>query len=129
LKWRTHSFLLILSINLFTKMPNFTLTIPAQSRKKLPKDIIMTRGLNDTIYVYSKSDWKKVKKKLANLESRQSTSKALREYIDLFKKGAYETKINSKGKLSIPEYLADYANLHKRSCSLCWIGDRLEIKI
>jgi MraZ protein len=87
------------------------LMIPAKFRTKFGLEAIVTKGLENCLFVFPKDEWEKVVEKILKLPLSQANSRA---FTRLMLAGAYETQIDNQGRILIPEYLRQYANLTKK---------------
>lgn len=87
------------------------LMIPAKFRPRFSMEAIVTKGLENCIFVFPKDEWEKVVEKILKLPLSKSNSRA---FARLMLAGAYETSIDSQGRILIPEYLRKYASLDKK---------------
>jgi MraZ protein len=99
------------------------LAIPVKFRKDLGKIAIVTRGLEECLFLYPQSEWKKLVDKLKRLPLSQSDA---RGFVRLILSGAMEINIDNLGRILIPDYLKDYAKL-KKKVVLTGILNRIEI--
>ena len=99
------------------------LAIPAKFRVALKSDAVVTRGLDQTLCVYPKETWEKLANKIAALPMGQADTRA---FARLVLAGASEVEIDSSGRISIPEYLRQYAGISK-DVVIAGLYDRLEI--
>ncbi|TSC68238.1 MAG: protein MraZ [Parcubacteria group bacterium Gr01-1014_66] len=97
--------------------------LPARLRKELGERIILTRGLNSCLCVYSLKQWESLTEKLGKLPTGQSDT---RSFLRLLFSGAMEIELDQLGRMLIPDYLKQYAGLSQR---IVTVGayDRLEI--
>jgi len=98
-------------------------SIPAKFRQKFVEGLILTRGIDQCIFGFSKSEWEKVVNKITNLPLSQSNARA---FARLMLAGAFETEIDNQGRVLIPETLRKYANLEKRVV-IVGVYNRIEI--
>lgn len=87
------------------------ISLPSKFRSKFSEGIVLTRGIDQCIFGFTKSEWEKVVKKILELPLSQSNARA---FSRLLLSGAYETEIDSQGRILIPETLRNYANLEKK---------------
>ena len=99
------------------------MAIPVKFRKDLGKKAVLTRGLDNCLYLYSMSEWEKLAKKLASLPISCSDSRA---YARLMLAGAMEVSLDRLGRILIPDYLKEYASLDKKAI-LAGLYNRVEI--
>lgn len=99
------------------------LIIPSKFREKLGEEFIVTRGIENCLFVYSMEDWKKIVDKL---ESIPFTKKDARTFVRFFLSGATTAEFDKQGRIKITTPLISYANLSKE-CVVIGAGNRLEI--
>ena len=97
--------------------------IPSRFREELGDSIIVTRGLEDCLFIYSESEWMKVVSKLKILPF---TKKDARSFTRMFLSGATSEEFDKQGRITISLPLLNYANL-KKECIIIGVNDRLEI--
>jgi MraZ protein len=99
------------------------LAIPAKFRRDLSKGAVVTRGLDNCLFLYTKTEWEKLAEKLATLPISQSNSRA---FSRLMLAGAMEVEIDKQGRVVVPEYLREFAGL-KKNVVLAGLYNRAEI--
>lgn len=99
------------------------LIIPAKFREGLGDEFIVTRGIENCLFAYSKKDWEKIVEKL---ESLPFTKRDARSFNRFFLSGATNAEIDKQGRINITSPLVSYANI-KKECVIIGVGDRLEI--
>lgn len=97
--------------------------IPAKFREELGDNFIITRGLENCLFVYSNKAWEKISEKLNSLPF---TKKDARVFNRFFMSGATSVELDKQGRVNIASPLIQYANLCK-DCVIIGTGDRLEI--
>lgn len=97
--------------------------IPSKFREDLGEKFIITRGIENCLFVYSLSSWEKITNKL---ESLPFTKKDARQFVRFFLSGATTAEFDKQGRVNITSPLISYANLQK-DCVVIGTGDRLEI--
>lgn len=97
--------------------------IPAKFREELGKEFIITRGIENCLFVYSKENWAKITDKLSSLPF---TKKDARTFNRFFMSGATNVELDKQGRVNISKPLIDYASLLK-DCVVIGTGDRLEV--
>lgn len=97
--------------------------IPSKLRDELGDNIIVTRGLEDCLFIYSESEWNKVVSKLKTLPF---TKKDARSFTRMFLSGASPVDFDKQGRIKISIPLIEYASLVKE-CIIIGVNDRLEI--
>jgi len=99
------------------------LAIPSKLRKELGAKAVITRGLDNCLFIYPFKEWQKLVDKLSNLPIGQRDT---RGFGRLMLAGASEADLDSLGRVLIPDYLKKYAQL-KRNVVIAGVYNRLEI--
>jgi len=99
------------------------LAIPSKFRNDLATGAVVTRGLDTSLFLFPKEEWGKLAQKLASLPLGQSNSRA---FARLMLAGAMDVELDKQGRVVVPEYLRQYANLQK-SAIIAGLYNRLEI--
>jgi MraZ protein len=97
--------------------------IPAKFRKDFEDGLIVTRGIDKCLFIFSKSEWNKLAEKLAELPLAQANSRA---FARLMFSGAVDEDLDNQGRILIPDYLRNYASL-KKQLVINGLFNRLEI--
>ena len=97
--------------------------IPVKFREELGNNFIITRGIENCLFVYSTENWAKITNKLNSLPF---TKKDARTFNRFFMSGATSVELDKQGRVNISKPLIDYANLLK-DCVIIGTGDRLEV--
>lgn len=98
-------------------------SIPAKFREDLGTSFIVTKGLDNCLFVYSKSEWSTFENKLKTLPL---TNPNARNFVRFFFSGATECELDKQGRINIPQNLRDYALLKKDAC-IVGVSTRVEI--
>ena len=99
------------------------ISLPAKFRKELGKKVVITRGLDSSLFVFPASRWKTLVEKLANLSMGQSEARAFNRF---FLASAQELEVDALGRVLLPEYLARFAELNDKVV-LIGVHDRIEL--
>ncbi len=97
--------------------------VPSRLREELGENIIVTRGLENCLFIYSENEWAKVVSKLKTLPF---TKKDARSFTRMFLSGATNAEFDKQGRIKIAIPLLEYAELQKE-CVIIGVNDRLEI--
>ena len=84
---------------------------------------IVTKGLDNCLFAYSKEEWKTFEEKLKNLPL---TNMNARNFIRFFFSGATECETDKQGRINIPQNLREYASLSK-DVYIIGVSTRVEI--
>ena len=97
--------------------------IPSKFREELGNHFIVTRGIENCLFVYSLENWAKITDKLSSLPF---TKKDARVFSRFFLSGAIDVELDKQGRVNLLQPLIEYASLSK-DCVIIGTGDRLEI--
>ena len=97
--------------------------LPAKFRDELSAGVVVTRGQERCLYVFSKSEFESVHEKIRQAPV---TSEEARKYLRLFLSGASDDTPDKQGRVLVPQLLRDYAGLTKELV-IIGVGSRAEI--
>lgn len=84
------------------------LAVPFRMRAELEDGGVVTRSVDSCLVLYTKTEWKQLAERIANLPL--SNTKA-RRFARFFLAGAAEVEFDGQGRILLPTYLRQYANL------------------
>jgi len=99
------------------------LTMPSKLREDIGETFVITKGLDECIFGFSKKEWKNFEDKLKTLPL---TNKDARDFVRFFLSGAVECELDRQGRFLIPANLKEYAGLNKEA-TITGVGTRIEI--
>jgi MraZ protein len=99
------------------------LAIPAKFRALLKNGGVVTKGLDNCLFLYTKKEWQQIAERLANLPFNKANDRALARH---FLAGAMDLDFDTQGRLNLPEYLREFASL-KKKVIVAGLYNRLEI--
>lgn len=99
------------------------LIIPAKFRDGLGASFVVTRGLDNCLFVYPQSEWENLEAKLKTLPFTRADARAFSRF---FFSGASECELDKQGRANIPSHLREYAKLI-RDCVVIGVSNRVEI--
>ena len=99
------------------------LAVPAKFRTLLKKGAVVTKGLDNCLFLYPKDKWQEMATKFAALPISQAKARAFARHMLA---GAMEVEFDSQGRITLPEYLRTFAVLNKKTI-VAGLFDRLEI--
>ena len=99
------------------------LAIPAKFRQFLGNRAVITRGLDQCLFLYPAKEWGSLAKKLSQLPLSQADA---RGFARLMLAGAMDAKLDNLGRILIPDYLKDYSKL-KKKVVIAGVFNRIEI--
>ena len=97
--------------------------IPSKFREDLGEGFVLTKGLDQCLFIYSYKEWKVFENKLSTLPL---TSKDARAFIRFFFAGATECEFDKQGRIIIPANLREYGDINKEAVVI-GVSNRLEI--
>lgn len=99
------------------------LALPAKFRGELGDKVIITRGIDGCLFVYTQESWQKESEKWSSMTISQTEA---RSFARMMLAGAMEVALDKLGRILIPDYLKEYAGL-KKEVIICGLSNRLEI--
>lgn len=99
------------------------LAVPAKFRGLLDKGAVVTRGLDNCLFLYPKEKWEQEAQKYANLPMGQAKARA---FARLMLAGAMEVDFDSQGRITLPSSLREFSGL-KKNTIIAGLYDKLEI--
>ena len=99
------------------------LILPAKFREELAEGLVITRGQERCLYVFSGAEFARMHERLREAPI---TSKQGRDYLRVFLSGAHDETPDKQGRVTVPPALPDYAGLD-RDLAVIGAGSRAEI--
>lgn len=99
------------------------LAIPAKFRALLKRGGVVTKGLDNCLFLYTKDQWQKIAQKISALPISQAKARSFSRHLLA---GAMDVEFDNQGRITLPEYLRDFASL-KRSIIVAGLYNHLEI--
>jgi MraZ protein len=87
------------------------LAVPAKFRRELGERAVLTRGLDNCLFLFPLKEWQIFAEKLSKLPVGQQNS---RSFIRIMLAGATDVELDGLGRILIPDYLKNYAGLKKK---------------
>lgn len=97
--------------------------IPAKFREKLDETFIVTKGLDNCLFIFPKNEWEIFESKLKSLPL---TRKDARAFVRFFFSGATECDLDKQGRILVPNNLRNHAKLNKDAI-IIGVSNRVEI--
>ncbi|WP_405475554.1 division/cell wall cluster transcriptional repressor MraZ [Paenarthrobacter ilicis] len=97
--------------------------LPAKFREELAEGLVLTRGQERCIYVFSQKEFERIHE---SMREAPLSSKQARDYIRVFLSGASDEVPDKQGRVTIPQALRTYAGLG-RELAVIGAGTRAEI--
>lgn len=97
--------------------------IPAKFKEKLAAGAIITRGIDNCLFIFANKEWEALAQKLIALPLAQANSRA---FVRLMLSGAMDVTPDNQGRILVPDYLRQYADL-KKQVVIAGLYNRVEI--
>ncbi|HWB34272.1 MAG TPA: division/cell wall cluster transcriptional repressor MraZ [Candidatus Paceibacterota bacterium] len=98
-------------------------SLPAKFRKEVGRMVVVTRGLDQCLFLFPAKAWKEIAAKLASLPFGQADTRGISRFLLA---GAVEGEVDSAGRILIPDFLKEFASLKGRVV-LTGVSERIEI--
>ena len=99
------------------------LALPVKFRGELGSKVIVTKGVENCLVVYTEKEWESMSHKLAGLPVSQGEARSFARHLLA---SAMEVELDKLGRILLPDYLKQYAGLAK-NVVVCGLSNRLEI--
>jgi MraZ protein len=99
------------------------ISLPKSFRSALGKRVVITRGLDNCLFIYSRANWDKVAEKLQSLSFVQAETRGFSRFM---LSGAAEVEVDGVGRILIPDHQKEYAAL-KTKVVFTGVSDRVEV--
>lgn len=97
--------------------------IPAKFRDALGDRFVMTRGLDNCLFVYPMQEWAVMEQKLKSLPLMKADARAFTRF---FLSGATECELDKQGRVNIPANLREHARLDTQAVVI-GVSNRVEV--
>ena len=87
------------------------ISIPAKFRAQLKNKVVVTRGLDNSLFLYDVQEWKKLAEKLASLPISTANTRA---FSRLMLAGAMDCDVDKQGRIILPLYLKEFSKINKK---------------
>lgn len=97
--------------------------VPAKFREWLENGAVLTRGTDGCLAFYRMNEWDKLVEKISSLPQ---SKVEVRNYARLILSGAADVKLDKQGRVNLPKFLVDFANISKKVVFV-GVNNRLEL--
>ncbi len=101
--------------------------MPSALKKQLPKgetaDMVINRGFDKCLTLFTAVDWEK---EVAKLDGLNAFNRKDRQFMRLFNSGATQVSMDNAGRILIPQRLLAYAEIEQDLVFYAW-GNKIEI--
>ena len=91
--------------------PKKRLSLPSKWRVEIGTKVIITAGLDKSLFIYTLKEWEIVSEKLASLPLTSVEGRGFTRYMLA---NAYEVDVDGSGRILIPDNLKSLANLEEK---------------
>ena len=90
--------------------PKGRVIMPSRFREGLGEKFILTKGIDNCLFVYSMEEWINFENKLRNIPVTNTDARSFSRFMF---SGAAECEVDKQGRILIPQNLREYAGLDK----------------
>jgi len=99
------------------------LAIPIKFRSQLEKGAVVTRGLDNCLFLYPQNEWENLADKLTKLPINKANNRGFTRFMLA---GAMDIEMDKQGRVILPDYLRKFAGI-KKKVIIAGLYNRLEI--
>jgi MraZ protein len=99
------------------------ISLPSKFRKEIGKNVVVSRGLDNCLFIYTLVEWKKIMEQLGGLGMGQAETRGFNRFMLA---GAAEVSVDSVGRILIPEHLRNFAGI-KSKVVFAGVYNRIEV--
>ena len=99
------------------------ISLPSKFRKELGSKVVVTRGLDNCLFLFPHKAWLVISEETAKLGLMQHDTRGFTRFMF---SGASEIDVDSMGRILIPDYLRDFSGV-KGSVVYAGVHNRIEI--
>ncbi len=98
-------------------------SLPAKFRKEMGKSLVVTPGLDNCLFIFTKKEWVKISEKLSEFSMLSSDNRSFNRFMF---GGATEVDVDNIGRFLLPPFLKARADLSDK-VALVGVQNRVEI--
>ena len=99
------------------------LSLPVKFRQEMGKKVVLARGLDHSVTIFTVKEWGKIAEKLSDYSMFQADNRNFNRFMF---SGAVEVTIDSIGRVLVPDFLKEWGNLGAR-VAIIGVQNRAEI--
>ena len=99
------------------------LILPAKFREELGDTFVITKGLDNCLFIYSQPEWAIIEEKLKKLPLAKPEARA---FVRFFFSGAAEVECDKQGRILVPNNLREFSGLDKEVVVI-GVSSRIEL--
>lgn len=98
-------------------------SVPAKFRDELGEKFVITKGLDQSLFVFPEAKWETFVKQLDTMPISNHNARAFNRFI---LSGASDVEMDKQGRMLIPQALREFANIEKELLVI-GVGSRIEV--
>lgn len=123
----THAILMLIGEYIHSFDDKNRVSLPAKFRSEIGKKIVITRGLDNCLFLYSAKAWQALSARLSGGGQELSfVAPASRGFARYLYGGASDVEVDGAGRVLIPEFLRSFAKI-EGSAVFVGVHDHIEI--
>lgn len=87
------------------------LSLPAKFRSEMGKRVVLARGLDKCVAIFTEKEWKKIAEKLSESSMLQADNRSFNRFMF---GGAVEAEVDSIGRVLLPDFLKEWGKLQNK---------------
>jgi MraZ protein len=99
------------------------ISLPSKFKKELGTKVVVTRGLDNCLFLFPWKTWSEISKEMSNLDMKQADARGFSRFMF---SGAVEIDVDSMGRILVPDYLKEFGDL-KSPVVFAGVHNRIEI--
>jgi MraZ protein len=99
------------------------LSLPSKFRKEMGKEIVVTPGLDNCLFIFTKKEWNAISQRLSEFSMLQQDNRSFHRYMF---GGAQEASVDSSGRILVPDFLKSRAGLEGK-VAVVGVQNRIEL--
>ena len=99
------------------------ISLPAKFRAEMGKKVVLTRGLDKCVAIFTGKEWQKIAHKLSESSMLKADSRSFNRFMF---GGAVEAEVDSIGRVLIPDFLKEWGRLGTK-VAVIGVQSRVEI--
>ncbi|OHA25723.1 MAG: division/cell wall cluster transcriptional repressor MraZ [Candidatus Taylorbacteria bacterium RIFCSPHIGHO2_02_FULL_44_36] len=99
------------------------LSLPAKFRQEMGKKVVLARGLDHSVTIFTVKEWGKIAEKLSDSSMLQADNRNFNRFMF---SGAVEVTVDSIGRVLVPDFLKEWGDLDAK-VAIIGVQNRAEI--
>ncbi|MBX4211000.1 division/cell wall cluster transcriptional repressor MraZ [Candidatus Parcubacteria bacterium] len=87
------------------------ISLPSKFRKELGRNVVVTHGLDNCLFIFPIKEWKKLSEKFGRLGMGQADTRGFNRFMLA---GAVEVEVDSIGRILIADFQREFAELKSK---------------